>query len=109
MNSDPQTLKWDISKRNPEVNLSYIKQVDMDLANEPVEDRMNGNSTKYNISCISTLSKFFTWIPDGEFCTRTNGVYRYDLRQTDELLQDAESLATTFQYETRDPLHDMMP
>ena len=34
MKSDSQTLKWDISKGSPEDNLSFIKQVEMDLSNE---------------------------------------------------------------------------
>ena len=50
MNSDSQTLKWDISKGSPEDNLSFIKQVEMDLSNESVEDRRNGNRIKYRIS-----------------------------------------------------------
>ena len=31
-----QTLRWDISKGNPEDNLDFIKQVEMDLSNESV-------------------------------------------------------------------------
>ena len=39
-------MKSDISKGNPEDNLSFIKQeVEIDLTNELVEDQKNGNST----------------------------------------------------------------
>ena len=58
MNSISQTLKWEISKGSPEDNLSFIKQVDMDLSNESVEDRRNGNHIKHRMSWIATLSKF---------------------------------------------------
>ena len=84
MNSDPQTLKWDISKGSPEDNLSFIKQVEMDLSNESMEDSRNANRIKHRISWIATLSQF-TWIPDQESYQSLHGVYRYDTWQTDEL------------------------
>ena len=49
MNSDSQTLKWDISKGSLD-NLSFNKQMEMDLSNESVEDHRNGNCIKYLIS-----------------------------------------------------------
>ena len=48
MNNDSQTLRWDISKGNPEVSQSrlhqasgdgLVQQVEMDLSNESVEER----------------------------------------------------------------------
>ena len=63
MNSYSQTLKWDISTGSPEDNLSFIKQVELDLSNESAEDRRNGNHIKLQISWIATLSKF-TWMQD---------------------------------------------
>ena len=79
----------------------------MDLSNESVEDRRNGNSIKYQISWIATLSKF-TWVPDQGSCQDLHGVYRYDTWQIDELLHNAVSLVSTFQYEARDLQHDMV-
>ena len=93
MNSDSQTLKFDISNGSPEDNLGFIKQVEMDLSNESVEDRGNGNRIKHRISWIATLSKF-TWIPespDQGSCQSLHGVYRYDTWRIDELLHNAES------------------
>ena len=103
MNSDSQTLKG-----SPEDNLSFIKQVEMDLSIESVEDRRNGNRTKHRISWMATLSKF-TWIQDQGSCQSLHGVYRYDTWQIDELLHNADSLVSTFQYETRDLRDDMVP
>ena len=81
---DEQTLKWDISKDSPEDNLSFIKQVEMDLSNESVEDRRNGNRIKNRISWIATLSKF-TWIPDQKSCQSINGFYCYETWQINDL------------------------
>ena len=101
MNSDSQTLKRDISKGSLQNNLSFIKQLDMDLSKESLEDPRNGNCINHQISWIATLSKF-TWIPDPGSYQSLHGIYRYDTWQIDELLHNAESLVSTFQYETRD-------
>ena len=71
------------SKGNPEHNLGFIKQVEMDLSNEPVEDRRNGYSIEHQIPWIATLSKVI-WITnqescqDQESCQSLLWVHRYD-------------------------------
>ena len=50
MNNDSQTLRWDISKGNPEDNLAFIKQVEMDLSNESVEERRENRKIKHLLS-----------------------------------------------------------
>ena len=89
MKSDPQTSKRDISKCCPEDNLSFIKQVEMDLSNESVEDRRNGNRIEYDVSRIATRPKI-TWIQDQESCARASGVSCYDTWQIDELLYNTD-------------------
>ena len=91
MISDSQLLKQDLSKGNQEDNLSFTKQVEVDLTNESVEDRNNGNHTKHYISWIFTLSEF-TWMPNQESCIRLNHVYCYDQWQTDDLLHNLHSV-----------------
>ena len=55
MNNDSQTLRWDISKGNPEDNLDFIKQVEMDLSNESVEERQGNQRIKHSLSWIATV------------------------------------------------------
>ena len=55
MNNDSKTLRWDISKGNPEDNLAFIKQVEMDLSNESVEERRRYRRIKHSLSCIATV------------------------------------------------------
>ena len=72
-----------------------------------MEDRRNGNRIKHRISWIDTLSKFIS-IPDQESYQSLNGVNHYDTWQIYELLHNAESLVSMFQYETLDLLHDIV-
>ena len=51
---------------------------------------------------------FIPWIPDQESCQGINGVYCYNTWQIDDPLHNAESLVSTFQYETRDLRHDVV-
>ena len=106
MKSDSHTLKWDISKGSPEDNLSFIKQVEMDLSNESVEDRRNGNRIKNRISWNATLSKF-AWIPDQGSCQGLHGMTRGRSTNCCKMQYLLYSVST-FQYEARDLRHDMV-
>ena len=55
MNNDSQTLRIDISKGNPEDNLDFIKQVEMSLSNESVEERQGNRRIKHLLSWIATV------------------------------------------------------
>ena len=108
MNSDSQTLKWDIQvlKGYPEDNLCFIKQVAMDLSNESVEDSKNGNRITYSLSWIASLAKFI-WIPDQEPCAFNNGYYRYDMWQIEKLLRNADTLVRLYpRLKTKHEIYD---
>ena len=60
MNNDSQTLRIDLSKGNPEDNLDFIKQVDMDLSNESVEERRGNRRINLDCHCGSGWNSGFS-------------------------------------------------
>ena len=74
MNSDSQTLKWDISKGSSEDKLSFIKQVEMDLSNELAEDCRNGNRFKHRISwCLESFQILLSCYSQSPYMGRHGG------------------------------------
>ena len=109
MNNDSQTLKWDTLKGNPEDNICLQKQVFMDISNSSVEDRTGGVRNKHSLSWITTIIQKARLPPQDEVeYDNALGVYRLDRKQIEDLLHNADTLGTTFRYNTPVFRYDMV-
>ena len=96
---------YTISKGSPKDNLSFMKQMEMDLSNESVEDCRN--STVSNIG-FPGLPLYPIYLDIGsrvlpKFTWSLPLSLRYDTLQpeSDELLHNTHTFVSTFQYETQ--------